>query len=1010
MEHYLQEIVKKISFANLPAEWQNFDLKSFSQKKRLYDFQKEALENSLKGLHLFYSENHKDYQTRKNNFFQKYRNNNYDENFDYTLNQKGSKKKSKENKTTKYLLEYSEEYSVSGDKISFASFINRMSFWMATGSGKTLVIVKLIHLLGELIRKGEIPKNDILFLAHREDLLQQFKEHIAEFNRDNFETKILLKSLKEYESVKHENALPYSKKEITIFYYRSDLISDEHKQNIVNFKNYDNFGKWYILLDEAHKGDKEESKRQIFYSILSRNGFLFNFSATFTDARDYASCVFDFNLAKFIGAGYGKHIYVSKQKVTAFKEQDNFSEIEKQKIVLKTLLLQTYSYKHFKKIRKTNGSLYHRPLLLTLVNSVNTKKSDLDKIIKEPDLKLFFAELEKIANNQIKPNLLEEAKTELLAEFSDNNKYLFENTKIEIDSNILSKISYKKILQAVFNANNFGKIEILKVPKNKKEIAFKLQTSEKPFALIKIGDISGWLKDTVADYQIIESLENESIFKKINQDDSDINILMGSRSFYEGWDSNRPNLILFVNIGMAKDSKKFVLQSVGRGLRIEPLKNKRKRLQNLIAAEEAEQELFDKIKQNILALESLFVFGTNAENLKNIIEKLQEEQQKPEHNLGDLFAINEKIKNRLLLVPVYQKSNKILAESSTVLKYSVSKKDLTQTQKLFEHLGDKIVLLKNECEIKVLKKVSESMQNQSKYYNFDETRNIDKPDLHLKSILDYFSIQNQEVDGFKKLEAEIVHFKEIKFKDGNKIEELKEKLEIIKNQKLNKSSAAKELELEELFKTGKRKDYDEQLTLFEKFESAKTFELNNQKIKIKYLANHYYHPLIVAEQEKVDYLNHIIDVPSEIKFIENLEEYLQKDNSVFKNYDWWMFSKLDETLDSIHIPYYNPKTNSISHFFPDFIFWMQKEKNYTILFLDPKGTEHTDVIRKIDGYKNLFEEKIENKNQAKKYLSHGFTIKTQLFFKTRDTTLAPEEYRKYWLDDFDRLAGKINEA
>ena len=234
---------------------------------------------------------------------------------------------------------------------------------MATGSGKTLVIVKLIRILGDLMRKEEIPKKDILFLAHRDDLLNQFSEHIAEFNRDNFDARINLKSLKEYDAVKNEIALPYFKKEITIFYYRSDLISDEHKKTRVDFKNYDNFGKWYILLDEAHKGDKEDSKSQTFYSILSRNGFLFNFSATFTDARNYATCIFNFNLAKFIQDGYGKHIYTSE--LDTFKEKDAFSEIEKQKIVLKILILQTYIYKHFEKIKEIDSNFYHHPLLLT---------------------------------------------------------------------------------------------------------------------------------------------------------------------------------------------------------------------------------------------------------------------------------------------------------------------------------------------------------------------------------------------------------------------------------------------------------------------------------------------------------------------------------------------------------------------------------------------------------------------------------------------------------------------
>jgi len=150
-----------------------------------------------------------------------------------------------------------------------------MSFWMATGSGKTLIIVKLIELLGKLIAEKELPAHDILFLSHRDDLLDQFKNHVEEFNSFNFETKINLKNLRDYESVKRENALPFAKNEITVFYYRSDLIADIQKEKIVNFRNYDNSGKWYILLDEAHKGDKEDGKRQILYSILSRNGFLF---------------------------------------------------------------------------------------------------------------------------------------------------------------------------------------------------------------------------------------------------------------------------------------------------------------------------------------------------------------------------------------------------------------------------------------------------------------------------------------------------------------------------------------------------------------------------------------------------------------------------------------------------------------------------------------------------------------------------------------------------------------
>ena len=42
-----------------------------------------------------------------------------------------------------------EYYTVVDGKISYDQFINRACFWMATGSGKTLVLVKLIEVLCE---------------------------------------------------------------------------------------------------------------------------------------------------------------------------------------------------------------------------------------------------------------------------------------------------------------------------------------------------------------------------------------------------------------------------------------------------------------------------------------------------------------------------------------------------------------------------------------------------------------------------------------------------------------------------------------------------------------------------------------------------------------------------------------------------------------------------------------------------------------------------------------------
>lgn len=974
---YLQNIVDDISSEDLPIKWQGFNVIQFSRDKTLFDFQQNALKNALKALHLYFKDENED----KKVLFNHYKLNGLKEDFDYDL------KKKQDSKTAKYLLEYDKDYPVIDNKISFAHFINRMSFWMATGSGKTLIIVKLIEVLGKLIAEKELPARDILFLAHRDDLLDQFKNHIDEFNSFSFDTKINLKNLRDYESVKRENALPSVKNEITVFYYRSDLISDEHKEKIVNFKNYDNGGRWYILLDEAHKGDKEDSKRQVLYSILSRNGFLFNFSATFTDPRDFATCAFNFNLSRFVEEGYGKHIYVSSAEISAFRGHSDFSPIEKQKIVLKALLLLTYINKYFEKIRKVNNSLYHRPLLLTLVNSVAVEDSDLE---------LFFRELEKVAKNEIKADLLKKAKEELVQEFRDNAKFVFEELECVINADLVSKLDYKDILKYVLNANTPGKIEVLKIPGNRQELIFRLMTAEKPFALIKIGDISGWLKDKLDGYEINESFENESYFKAINRDDSDINVLMGSRSFYEGWDSNRPNLLLFVNIGVGSDAKKFVLQSVGRGVRIEPQKYQRKRLQNLLNAKVVKEQLFEEVKNLILPIESLFVFGTNAENLKEIIATLKAEKQ--DKNLGDAFILNPEAQKHTLLVPVYRTAERIFAEEKDPQKYPVSREDFNITSQFYEFLGDKVAVAKYDCEVKVLKKAKESFTDKERYYDFSERNSLFEPELILDRIFDYLGVKSREFEKFKELEDEIVHFKKVRFSDGEKYEEIKRKIEEVRHY------PERQKELDKQYGKIPRKEFERQMTLFEQ---AGNFEMKNQKITIKYLANHYYLPVIVSETEKIDYLNHIINVDSEVKFVEQLEEYLAKPDNVFTQFDWWMFSKLDQTLDKVLIPYYNPKENNIANFKPDFIFWAQKGKRYLILFVDPKGTEHADGYRKIDGYSRIFE--IGEQKQSKDFSYNGFTINTKLLLKPRrGIAEVLENYKRYWFDNFIDFAGKIS--
>lgn len=942
MTKSLETILNSFTLDHLPVEWQwrEEDLKKFSLDKPLFEFQQDALKNALISLYLFYERD---------------------------------------------LIKLYEQNQIPEIKKEDA---NRMGFWMATGSGKTLVIVKVIEMLSMLMKRGVIQKKDILFLVHRDNLIDQFKKHINEYNHHNPSKKINLESLRKYDEIKRQNALAFSVDHVNLFYYRADLFFEKRSTTKkIDPSDYYNDGNWFVLLDEAHRGDRNYSTLKKIHNNFSRNGFIFNFSATFTDLTDLKTCAFNFNLEKFIQEGFGKQIYVSKQNIEGYQGEDDFSDIEKQRVVLKTLILQTYINQHYEKIKQLGGRFYHKPLLLTITNTVNeiSKKNDEAKK-QNSDLKLFFSEIEKIANNKIRANLFTKAKEELKEELGNAYYFFGTNEEIGIDKEKLSEIEFTDILKEVFNTRKSGNIEAI-IRDNNQEIAFKVVNSDRPFALIRIGDTSKWMKDiSLRGYEITQHYADDSFFESLNQRDSDINILMGSRTFYEGWDSNRPNIILFVNIGLGSDSKKFVLQSTGRGVRIEPEEGKRKRLQTLFNIGEIDENTYETMRDSAHALESLFVFGTNAKNVQKIISSFQGKDGEKTFELGTEFISNPDARNKLLLIPAYKESNGILVDEQR--KYPISEEDLDSVKKLFGNLNDKTLLVKyDNSSPEILQKTRSKLESMSAH---EEDRYINNPELVANRLLDYFCLRNEEFEKFKEMKRDnIIHFTKIKFRGGEKdYETLKKQISVIRE------SPKRKKELNRLFDEGKRSDYDAQKT---SFDQAKNFEIRGKKLDIKYLARHYYHPLLVSHEERTIYLTHIIDVKSERKFIEKLEEEIG--STLDKKFDWWMFSKLDETLDDIYIPYYSKPQNRYAKFRPDFIFWFEKNENYYILFIDPKGTVYTDYEHKADGYAGLFGE-VGNEIISQE---HGKNIKVYLRFFGNDKNKVGKLYRKYWIDKISEI-------
>jgi hypothetical protein len=996
--HKLETLLDTIDYSQLPPDWTSHDLTTFSQAKVLWDYQQDTLYNAVKALWRYYAyPGDVATATRKQQLYRWYG----EHDLDLAPINLGR---------TSLARLLSDYYPLDKGCISYEHFVNRIGFWMATGSGKTLVIVKLIEMLRTLMVRHLIPQNDVLVLTHREDLLEQLRTHVGEFNSAESGVRILLRDLKEFPAVKREYPSLLSRGEITVFTYRSDNLSDEQKERIIDFRNYDNGGRWYVLLDEAHKGDKNDSKRQHIYSIMSRNGFLFNFSATFTDPRDILTTAAEFNLASFILRGYGKSIAILKQENRAFKHNEDYSDDEKQRIVLQSLLMLalaalkrqelTGKASQLKTDAGFEGNLYHRPLLLTLVNSVNTE---------DADLKIFFNQLDRIARGVISDGALSRAARDLMDELVERPRLLFEGVQLDANAFLsLRGLTISDLLRLVFNAQSHGAIEVLSRPSNNKELAFKLKSSDAPFALIRIGNTADWLKSFLTGYEIVQGFQDESFFERLNRDDSSINLLMGSRSFYEGWDSNRPNVITFINIGVGEDSKKFILQSIGRGIRLEPVRGRRKRLKVLASSDRGMEAVYSLTKDVIPPLETLAIFGTNRQILESVLNELDQGRGTYDETQLDL-PLNPAIAGHPLLIPTYHQAEKPVSADDGSLKFELSKRSQTALTSYINHLGEnkaKLLFAYYDVQPHQIVYIIKCTEKPGQYFNTIDGQDYNNIEALIRKLAAHADLHRQELSGLKELDDEIAHFRNIQV-DVQEIDALRRKIAVVQgsqNLEVQEKVLASRFEAKQMTLS----DYTTAIKALARTPDEETFApFGRTALKIKNIASHYYIPVLLSESEHIDYIDHVIKVVSEISFIKDLERYLAQPNNLFGNLDWWFFSWMVQQVDRVTIPYFDRFQNRIRDFHPDFIFWLKHRQNgsdtpdYTILFVDPKGTSQSSYQHKIDGYEDLFLN--QHTRRPKIIPFNGMNVQVRLTMYSSEANLVPRKYRPYWCDHPNEL-------
>ena len=483
--------------------------------------------------------------------------------------------------------------------------LKKLAYWMATGSGKTL----LMHCNYWQITKYFSEWENIILITPNEGLSRQHYESCVE---SGIPAKLYSGS---------EESLKTKEGEILILEI-TKLVKDKEGEGVSVDVDYFSESKNLVFIDEGHKGQKSEErawKNLREHLTRGEGSFTFEYSATFGQIitnstkdllQEYGkSIIFDYSYRHFYTDGYGKDFSVFN-----LDTKNEYSE-EQNKLLLTASLLGYYEQlelfeKYEKDLRQYNiekplwvfvGSRVISSSSSSLTKGDKESVSDVSRIIK------FF----KYALSS--PAALQDTIDKILTddtglrddEGNDIFKGHFEHLRT-------SKPIAETILSKVFNG--IGNIEAFQIKQAEGEIALKTKTGDQYFAVINIGDVPKYAKtleaDTDGKLTIQDDNFSNSLFQAISESNSTINILIGSKKFIEGWNSWRVSSMGLMNMGKSEGAQ--IIQLFGRGVR---LKGKNLSLKR----EEA------NAPYQVRALQTISIMGLNASYMNRFLTEIEKE-------------------------------------------------------------------------------------------------------------------------------------------------------------------------------------------------------------------------------------------------------------------------------------------------------------------------------------------------------------------------------------------------
>ena len=341
-----------------------------------------------------------------------------------------------------------------------------------------------------------------------------------------------------------------------------------------------------VLVDEGHGGMGGDAWK-MYRDKLSETGFAFEYSATFGQAiaalngpkreeftQEYAkSILFDYSYKYFYEDGYGKDY-----RIMNLREDDN----DFRELYLTANLISFYQQQLIYKEKSIllYDFLLHKPLWVFVGGKVNAVRTEKGKKISDVLEIIYF-----LTDFLKHPEQSKQRITDIIenkAGLVDSKGYSIFETSFSylISQNLDGTAIYKGINELVFNNTQLGANLYLDNLKGADgELGLRVGQSDY-FGVINVGD-EKTLYDLAIENGVLggEKDFSESLFKNINEENSKINLLIGSKKFTEGWSSWRVSSMGLMNVGKSEGSQ--IIQLFGRGVRLKGFQFSLKRSRGL---------------------------------------------------------------------------------------------------------------------------------------------------------------------------------------------------------------------------------------------------------------------------------------------------------------------------------------------------------------------------------------------------------------------------------------------